>query len=91
MQDAYGRWYLVHLSMVVPGVALLLIAIIIPLASSHPITHSLRHFQLGIAVFIMAMLQPFSAIPRYMTHHVCGHGFGIMRIWLDAFLSPCIV
>ena len=70
LQDAYGRWYIVHLSALIPAVALLLVAFALALACSRPIPHSLHHFQLGVAVFIMAMLQPFSAIPRYMTHHV---------------------
>lgn len=70
VQDAYGRWYRVHLSMVGPAVTLLLIGFFIPLAANRPYPKGLHHYQLGIAVFIMAMLQPFSAIPRYMTHHV---------------------
>ena len=77
MQDDYGRWYMIHLAIQVFGLILLIAAISIPLTANDPIPRSLRHYQLGIAVFILAMLQPFSAIPRFMTHHVRTLGMSI--------------
>ena len=65
-----GKWYLVHIGIQALGMLLALAAWILALANFRPIDYSLNHFQLGVAVMILVLLQPFSSVPRLMMHHV---------------------
>ena len=49
----------------------LLAGFVIAVTKNRPLDHALNHFQLGVAVFVLVLLQPLSSIPRLMMHHVC--------------------
>ena len=70
VQDTMGKWYLIHIAVQVTGMLLALAAWILALANFRPIDYSLDHFQLGVAVMILVLLQPLSSVPRLMMHHV---------------------
>ena len=69
-QDTFHKWFMVHIGIQVTGLLLMLAAAIIALARNRPFDHHLNHFQLGVAVIALVLLQPCSAIPRLMMHHV---------------------
>ena len=52
------------------GMCVMLAAFIIAVTRNRPFDKSLNHFQLGVAVFTLVLLQPCSSIPRLMMHHV---------------------
>ena len=42
----------------------------IAVVKNRPFDGSLNHYQLGVAVITLMLLQPFSSLPHVMTHHV---------------------
>lgn len=42
----------------------------IAVIKNRPLDGSLNHYQLGVAVITLMLLQPFSSLPHVMTHHV---------------------
>ena len=68
-----AKWYLVHLGIQCFGLALALAAFLIAVTQFNPIPRSLAHFQLGLAVMILALLQPLNSLPRLTMHHVSHH------------------
>ena len=70
MQDLFGKWYLIHLGIQVVGLLLAIAAFLVAVTQNNPIPRSLAHFQLGLAVIILAVLQPLNSLPRLTMHHV---------------------
>ena len=99
VQDTFQKWFMVHIGTQVAGLLLMLAAAIIALTRNRPFDHHLNHFQLGVAVIALVLLQPCSAIPRLMMHHVgptCVHGCLALSAWQAAMpkgsaLRSCIL
>ena len=65
-----GRWYLVHIAIQASGLVLGLVGFLLAVTQFNPIPTDLAHFQLGVAVMILALFQPLNSVPRLTMHHV---------------------
>lgn len=65
-----GRWYLVHIAVQALGLLVGLAGFLIAVTQFNPIPTNLAHFQLGVAVMVLALLQPLNSLPRLTMHHV---------------------
>ena len=65
-----GRWYLVHIGIQAFGLLLGLAGFLLAVTQFNPIPLDLAHFQLGVAVIILALFQPLNSLPRLTMHHV---------------------
>ncbi|KAK9799723.1 hypothetical protein WJX73_004470 [Symbiochloris irregularis] len=63
------KWYLVHLGTQCLGLAVALTGFLIAVIRFRPIPAGLAHFQLGVAVITITLLQPLNSIPRLTMHH----------------------
>ena len=70
LQDVWGKWYMLHLGIQAFGLLLAVAAFLVAVTQNNPIPRSLAHFQLGLAVIILAVLQPLNSLPRLTMHHV---------------------
>lgn len=59
-----------HVGIQVMGLLLALAGFLVAITQFHPIPRSLAHFQLGLAVITLALLQPLNSLPRLTMHHV---------------------
>ena len=69
-----GRWYLVHIGIQAFGLLLGLAGFLVAVTQFNPIPRDLAHFQLGVAVIILALFQPLNSLPRLTMHHVSPPG-----------------
>lgn len=65
-----GKWYLVHIGIQALGLVVALASFLIAVTQFNPIPRSLGHFELGLTVMIIALLQPLNSLPRLTMHHV---------------------
>ena len=70
MQALTPKWYLLHIIVQASGLVVALAGFLIAITQFRPHPHGLAHFQLGIAVITISLLQPLNSMPRLTMHHV---------------------
>ncbi|KAK9808162.1 hypothetical protein WJX73_003763 [Symbiochloris irregularis] len=99
-RDLFGKWYFLHMGIQIFGLLLALAGFLVAVTQFNPFPRSSAHFQLGLSVIVLSLLQPLNSIPRLTMHHahvmrsvywaylhwICGR-VAVIFGWINIFLG----